>query len=85
MLFTKIADLLHSQTHELNYDKMFTIFMGGYCETGRDEAAAAAAYGLDPAAALAAITLAPAQIIGVADRVGSLEVGKDASLFLCDG
>lgn len=48
-------------------------------------AANASAYGLAPEEALKAITLYPAQILGVADRVGSLEVGKDATLFVCDG
>ncbi|MDW8263625.1 MAG: amidohydrolase family protein [Phycisphaerales bacterium] len=48
-------------------------------------AATAVAFGLDPAEALAAITLRPAEIFGVADRVGSLEVGKDATLFIADG
>jgi imidazolonepropionase-like amidohydrolase len=48
-------------------------------------AATAAAYGLDEALALRAITLSPAEILGVADRVGSLEVGKDATLFIADG
>ncbi len=49
------------------------------------EAAIAAANGLGPEAALEALTLAPARILGVADRVGSLEVGKDADLVLFDG
>ena len=35
--------------------------------------------------ALKAITIIPAEIIGVADRVGSLEVGKDADLRLLSG
>jgi imidazolonepropionase-like amidohydrolase len=35
--------------------------------------------------ALKAITIVPAEIIGVADRVGSLEVGKDADLRLLSG
>ncbi len=35
--------------------------------------------------ALKAITLHPAEIIGVADRVGSLEVGKDADIVVFDG
>ncbi len=48
-------------------------------------AAKAAAYGLPREEALKAITLYAAQIFGVADRVGSLEVGKDASLFVADG
>ncbi len=48
-------------------------------------AAKAAAYGLPKEEALKAVTLYPAQILGVADRVGSLEVGKDATLFVADG
>ena len=49
------------------------------------EAALAAAYGLSFEEALASITLDAARIIGVADRVGSLEVGKDGDLALYDG
>jgi hypothetical protein len=48
-------------------------------------AAAAVAFGLSAEEALKAITLYPAQILGVADRVGSLENGKDATLFVSDG
>jgi imidazolonepropionase-like amidohydrolase len=48
-------------------------------------AATAAAYGLSPEEALKAITLYPAQICSVADRVGSLKVGKDATLFIASG
>lgn len=48
-------------------------------------AATAVAYGLNQEAALRAITLSPAEILGVADRVGSLELGKDATLFVADG
>jgi len=48
-------------------------------------AAKAAAYGLPKDEALKAITLYPAQIMGVADRVGSLEKGKDATFIVTDG
>ena len=48
-------------------------------------AATAVAFGLPADEALKAITLYPAQIFGVADRVGSLEVGKHATLFITDG
>jgi imidazolonepropionase-like amidohydrolase len=41
--------------------------------------------GLDPAAALRAVTLAPARMLGVASRVGSLAVGKDADLCVLNG
>jgi imidazolonepropionase-like amidohydrolase len=45
----------------------------------------AAAYGLPKEEALKAITLYPAQIFGVADRVGSLEPGKDATMIVTTG
>ena len=50
-----------------------------------DQAAMAAAYGLPPEAALEAITLAPARILGVGGVLGSIEVGKSASLIITDG
>ncbi|MBX3381768.1 MAG: amidohydrolase family protein [Phycisphaeraceae bacterium] len=49
------------------------------------EAAIAAANGLKFEDALASITIDAAKIIGVDNRVGSLEVGKDADLALYDG
>ena len=48
-------------------------------------AAAAAAFGLPKDVALKAVTIYPAEIWGVADRLGSLEVGKGANLILTDG
>jgi imidazolonepropionase-like amidohydrolase len=45
----------------------------------------AAAYGLSKAEALKAVTLYPAQILGVADRLGSIEQGKVANLVVTDG
>lgn len=41
--------------------------------------------GMDPFQALQAITINPAKHIGIADRVGSLEEGKDADLVLAHG
>ena len=41
--------------------------------------------GMDPFDALKAITINPAEHVGVADRVGSLEVGKDADLVITAG
>jgi imidazolonepropionase-like amidohydrolase len=49
------------------------------------QAAMARAYGLPADAALRAITLSPAEILGVADRLGSIEVGKDANLVIAGG
>ena len=48
-------------------------------------AAACAAFGLPKDVALKAVTIFPAQIFGVADRVGSLEVGKMANVVVTDG
>ena len=42
-------------------------------------------HGLPYDEALKAITITPAEIIGVADRVGSVEEGKDADLRILDG
>ncbi len=49
------------------------------------EAGQAVGYGLPYEAAVQAITLTPAVVLGVANRVGSLEVGKDATLFISEG
>ena len=51
----------------------------------RQEAGNAIAYGLDRGAAVRAVTLEPARVWGVADRVGSLEVGKDADVVVWSG
>jgi imidazolonepropionase-like amidohydrolase len=51
----------------------------------RQEAGNAIANGMDRDAALRAVTLTPAQVWGVADRVGSLEVGKDADIVIWSG
>jgi imidazolonepropionase-like amidohydrolase len=49
------------------------------------QAALAVKEGLDAAAALRAVTLAPAKVMGVDDRVGSLEPGKHATLCVWSG
>ena len=41
--------------------------------------------GLDKGEALKAITINPARIAEIDDRVGSIEVGKDADLSVLDG
>ena len=45
----------------------------------------AAAFGLSKADAVKSVTLYPAQILNVADRLGSIEVGKMANLVVTDG
>jgi imidazolonepropionase-like amidohydrolase len=49
------------------------------------EAAMASAFGLPQEEALKAVTLYPARILGVEDRLGSLEVGKRANLVVTSG
>ncbi len=45
----------------------------------------AVAYGMNKEDALKAITIIPAELLGVANKLGSIEVGKSATLFICNG
>lgn len=49
------------------------------------QAGQAVAFGLDKEAALRSITLSTAEILGIADRVGSIEEGKDATFIVSKG
>jgi imidazolonepropionase-like amidohydrolase len=49
------------------------------------EAGVAVAFGLPWEAALRAVTLTPAELYGVANRTGSLDVGKDGTLVVWSG
>ena len=49
------------------------------------QAGQSVAFGLDYEAAVSSLTLKTAVILGVDDRVGSLEKGKDATLFISEG
>ena len=69
---------------------LFTI-----CQDGSDgfwrqrnlpfQAGTMAAYGLTKEQALSSITLNAAKILGVDDKTGSLEKGKDANIVICEG
>ena len=48
-------------------------------------ASKAASYGLPWDEALRSITLSSAEILGVSEQLGSLDPGKDATLFIADG
>jgi imidazolonepropionase-like amidohydrolase len=48
-------------------------------------ASQAVAFGLPEAEALKALTLYPAQLVGLGDRLGSIEPGKEATLFTAEG
>lgn len=49
------------------------------------QAAMAVSYGLPVEEGLKAVTLYPAQILGIADQLGSLEIGKRANLVITNG
>jgi imidazolonepropionase-like amidohydrolase len=53
--------------------------------TPRIDAGRAVAHGLPFGAALAAITITPAKVFGLADRIGSIEPGKDADIVVWSG
>ncbi|HEX8465623.1 MAG TPA: amidohydrolase family protein, partial [Abditibacterium sp.] len=66
----------------------FALSSGGDASNVRrlpDQAAMAACFGLPREAALRSITLDAAEILGVSNRLGSLEAGKDATLILTSG
>ncbi|MGA9348381.1 MAG: amidohydrolase [Anaerolineae bacterium] len=73
-LMAKAGVKVAIQTDEMSAVKYLTI-----------NAALAVREGMPEQEALKAITINPAEIIGVADRVGSLEVGKDADLVVFSG
>jgi imidazolonepropionase-like amidohydrolase len=71
----KKAGVLYAITYEGNWQVRNLMFNAG----------TAAAYGLSKEEAVMAITLNPAKILGIDKTVGTLEVGKDATLFISDG
>ena len=73
-LMAKAGVKVAIQTDEMSAVKYLTI-----------NAALAVREGMSEEEALKAITINPAETIGVADRVGSLEVGKDADLVVFSG
>lgn len=48
-------------------------------------AGTAISYGLDKEEAVKAVTLNAAKILGIDDRTGSIEAGKDANIVICEG
>jgi imidazolonepropionase-like amidohydrolase len=63
----------------------FGSFDNSFARRLGQQAANAVAYGLQYQEALKAVTLYPAQILGLADQVGSLETGKVANVIVTTG
>ncbi|HBR56417.1 MAG TPA: amidohydrolase [Blastocatellia bacterium] len=66
----------------------FAIATGDNGAENRDlpyQAGMAGAFGLSPEEALKSVTLYPAQILGIADKLGSIEAGKMANIVVADG
>jgi imidazolonepropionase-like amidohydrolase len=82
-------DLVYSTPAKLAEAGVFFCIAGerspSFSRNLNHQAATAAAFGLPKDEALKAVTLYAARILGIADRVGSLEQGKDATLMITDG
>ena len=84
-------DLLYRVPYLLQKDSvLFCLQLEGDMEAMHSRnlpfnAGATVAYGLDKEQALAAISLNAAKILGLADRIGSLEAGKMASFVISSG
>ncbi len=71
--------------YDAGVELAFATFNSADSRTLPYEAANSVSWGLPQDAALAAITLGPARILGVSDRLGSLEVGKVGNVIVTDG
>lgn len=71
--------------HEAGIRFAISTFNASASRTLPYEAGTAVPYGLPQEEALKAVTLYPAQILGVADRLGTIEQGKIANLIVTDG
>jgi imidazolonepropionase-like amidohydrolase len=81
-------DLLFSNAAALHQAGIRFAIQSGDSHNARNlpyHAAACAAFGLPKDEALKSVTINAAEIFGVADRIGSLEVGKIANVILTDG
>lgn len=83
-------DLFHRAPAVL-HEKGIPFALGSFGPSGFDsrhlpyQAGTAVAYGLPYDVALRSVTLTPAEILGVADKLGSIEKGKRANLVVADG
>lgn len=96
-----LSPLMHArtkyETRERNFEiaglmasrgVLVAVSTDGYSQTARwlpINAGLCIRYGMKESDALRSITLNPAKIMGVADRVGSLQAGKDADIVITRG
>lgn len=78
--FTNAAEL-----HEAGVKIAFATFNSSDSRTLPYEAGQAVAFGLPWEEGVKAVTLRPAEILGVADRLGTIEVGKVANIIVTNG
>lgn len=71
--------------HEAGVKVMLSSFETENVRNLNYNAGYAATYGLGTEEALKAVTINTAEAFGIADKLGSLEVGKQANLFISDG
>jgi imidazolonepropionase-like amidohydrolase len=74
-----------ARLHEAGVDIAFGSWSSSVARSLPQEAARASAFGLPREEAERALTLGAAEVLGVADRYGSLDPGKSATLILVDG
>src|SRR5207237_8702267 len=81
----KAAATLHKAGVKVMFSAAETSFDAPLAKNMPYCAAQAVAFGLPYEEGIKGITLYPAQVAGVADRLGSIETGKEATLFSCAG
>ena len=74
-----------ARLHDAGVTVAFATFESHNARNLKQRAGNAIAYGMPQDAALRAVTAVPAQIWGIADRYGTLEVGKDADIVVWSG
>jgi imidazolonepropionase-like amidohydrolase len=74
-----------ARLHDAGATVAFATFESHNARNLKQRAGNAIAYGMPQDAALRAVTAVPAQIWGIADRYGTLEVGKDADIVVWSG
>ncbi|NBV23240.1 MAG: hypothetical protein EBS05_15135 [Proteobacteria bacterium] len=81
----KGATLLHKAGVKVLFSMGLGSMSAAFARNVPYSAAQSVALGLPEAEAVKGLTLYPAQVLGVADRLGSLEAGKETTFIACDG